>query len=173
MGAFIDMTGKQVGDWLVIERAESVRRKRVVVTRWLCHCTLCGAEKVVEGNNLRAGRSQRCRRCSARPGAPRKAVVTYHGQHERIRRERGRAATHPCVDCGQQAAHWSLDEYRDDDVIGEHNGSPARYSLDVARYVPRCVANGCHYRHDAQQRAAITTNKGAQSPCRQPSASQS
>lgn len=52
MSKMIDMTGKTVGNWYVIKRAENTKTGRA---RWLCKCLLCGTEKVVTGINLRAG----------------------------------------------------------------------------------------------------------------------
>ena len=53
----IDMTGKQIGHWLVLERAENTSTGRA---QWLCRCDLCGKEKIVTGINLRAGQSYSC-----------------------------------------------------------------------------------------------------------------
>lgn len=150
MSAFIDITGQRFGDWTVVEKAESLRRGGFSVARWLCRCA-CGAERIVEGTNLRSGRTRRCMACRVVPGAERKAVVTYQGLHERLRRERGHARTHTCVcGCGQPADEWSLDRYADDDLVGRHGRSNVRYALDLARYVPRC--RDSHRAHDAEQR---------------------
>lgn len=68
--------------------------------------------------------------------------VSYAAAHDRVRRTRGRASQFQCVDCGQGAAHWSLD--RDSQHIRFENGMP--YSTDRNDYQPRCVP--CHKRYD-------------------------
>lgn len=60
-------------------------------------------------------------------------AVVYRSAHNRVERERGKATEHACIDCGEQAAHWSFDE-----ITG--------FSPDPSRYSPRCVP--CHHRHD-------------------------
>lgn len=62
MGRFVDRTGQQYGDWVVIRRAENSPTGR---TRWLCECS-CGVQVVVHGGNLQQGVSTRCRDCSDR-----------------------------------------------------------------------------------------------------------
>ena len=148
---FIDRTGQQIGDWYVVQRAESIRRNNATITRWLCRC-VCGTERIVEGLNL--GRRSRGCGCN-RPGAPRLDVVTYQGLHERLRRERGKASAQTCVECPQPAHEWSLDRYEADDLIGQHGRSLVRYSLDTTRYVPRCRDH--HRHHDAVQRRALVS----------------
>ena len=57
MSKMIDLTGQDFGYWHVIKRAENGADGRA---RWLCLCTACGKEKVVQGAHLRAGRSTNC-----------------------------------------------------------------------------------------------------------------
>lgn len=52
---FVDLTGKQIGSWSVIEY---VRPKR-----WRCIC-VCGREKLVLGQSLRNGISRSCVSCA-------------------------------------------------------------------------------------------------------------
>jgi hypothetical protein len=73
--------------------------------------------------------------------------VGYGGFHRRLRSLRGRAADHPCADCGGQAQHWSYD--RSDPRQRETPEGP--YSTDPARYVPRCVP--CHKAFDLRHLA--------------------
>jgi hypothetical protein len=167
MGALIDLTGERFGEWLVIQQAPSLKRGGFAVARWVCRCLLCGDERVVEGTNLRSGRSRRCVACHERPGRPKLAMVTYRSLHERLRRERGRAVEHACVDCGQKARQWSLDRYEADDLIDTDRNSPVRYSLDLSRYVARCIPD--HTRHDAALRRKHTTEPGSAVPCTQTS----
>ena len=51
-----DLRGKQFGEWLVLERAESNKHGR---TMWLCRCN-CGTEKIVNGASITRGLSKSC-----------------------------------------------------------------------------------------------------------------
>lgn len=74
--------------------------------------------------------------------------ATYEAAHQRLRKARGRAASHSCVDCGGPAQQWSYT--RDDpnertDESGDHAGMP--FSLNVIdHYAPRCIS--CHKKFD-------------------------
>jgi hypothetical protein len=57
MSKLIDMQGKTFGYWYVLERAENTKGGQA---RWLCKCTACGKEKVVDGGHLRRGDSTNC-----------------------------------------------------------------------------------------------------------------
>ncbi len=84
---------------------------------------------------------------------------TYSAAHYRLKAAKGRAALHKCVDCGDQAKDWSYDGQDPDELTGYTRvGGPDRaYSLDPARYVPRCRA--CHTRHDlGGPRKAVCAN---------------
>ena len=65
--------------------------------------------------------------------------VGYMAVHQRLRRGRGPAKSHQCIDCGKQAAHWSYDHSDPNPKIDEKNGP---YSTDLDRYHPRC--RPCH-----------------------------
>lgn len=69
----------------------------------------------------------------------------YQARHLRL----GRAADHPCVDCGEQAREWSYEGRCD----GERRtaGSPA-YCTHDQHYRPRCTR--CHRRYDSTARRA-------------------
>lgn len=69
-------------------------------------------------------------------------AATEDAMHQRVRRAKGRAADHACVDCGGQAAQWSYDHLDTD----ERPGIKGPYSLGLDHYVPRCVR--CHKRFD-------------------------
>lgn len=56
MSKTIDMTGRQCGDWYVIERAGSDKRGQAL---WRCRC-VCGTEKNIVGTTLRNGTSTNC-----------------------------------------------------------------------------------------------------------------
>jgi hypothetical protein len=70
--------------------------------------------------------------------------VGYYPAHQRVVRERGPAHTHPCVDCGKPARHWSYEDGDPAEILWEERG--LRYSLDLAYYSPRCVR--CHWDRD-------------------------
>lgn len=58
---FIDMTGWRFGDWLVLQKAESLKKG----VKWLCQCD-CGTKQEIYGSTLRAGNSKSCRKCASR-----------------------------------------------------------------------------------------------------------
>ena len=69
----------------------------------------------------------------------------YQAAHLRL----GRAADHPCTDCGTLAAHWSY-------IGGAPDERPSKrgvpYSTDPTYYQPRCVT--CHHHFDQRARRA-------------------
>lgn len=81
----------------------------------------------------------------------------YDVRHLRLKRARGLASKRRCVDCGEQAAHWSL------------NKVPAKFlRVDRGRvfsagpddhYSPRC--RKCHGKHDAD---SLGTTRGRGRP---------
>lgn len=70
----------------------------------------------------------------------------YVTAHVNVARERGRAAEHACVECGQQAVHWA---YTHDDPDEKTSPQGWPYSLDTSRYVPMCTF--CHKRADTDR----------------------
>jgi hypothetical protein len=77
------------------------------------------------------------------------ALVSYSGAHRRILRTRGKAARHPCVDCGAPALHWSYDGKDPEELTAtSRRGQEVRYSGKPEHYEPRCVT--CHNHHDIQ-----------------------
>jgi hypothetical protein len=69
----------------------------------------------------------------------------YSTVHWRLSHERGRAAVHPCVDCGSHADDWSYD-HADPDELLSNDPRPLPYSLKLEHYEPRC--RPCHLRYD-------------------------
>jgi len=65
--------------------------------------------------------------------------ATYAAVHLRLRRQRGRADQHSCVDCGKRAAHWSYPHTTP-------TPGPMPYSVNLSDYEPRCAS--CHRRLD-------------------------
>jgi hypothetical protein len=64
--------------------------------------------------------------------------ATYSAIHQRLPRVKGRAADHPCAECGGNAKQWSYDHADPDERTSEFGP----YSTDLDRYIPRCVP--CH-----------------------------
>jgi len=127
--AFDDKAGKRFGTLTAIRREGSA---------WVCMCD-CGAECTVLPGCLNRGSTRSCG-----GNIHKRAVSTgYSGMHSRIRTDRGPASTHPCTDCGHQAAQWSYD-HADPDERADSDGVVAGlpYSLDLAHYDARCVS--CH-----------------------------
>jgi len=56
MPAFIDMTGHRFGRLFVLGPKKGIYKNRIV---WLCRCD-CGAEKLVFGSDLKAGKVKSC-----------------------------------------------------------------------------------------------------------------
>lgn len=62
MGKMVDLTGRTINRWFVVERIVGVRGGKVM---WLCQCQ-CGTRKLVRGSHLKAGISKGCHRCRAK-----------------------------------------------------------------------------------------------------------
>ena len=67
-----------------------------------------------------------------------KKYYTYSHFHWKVMKARGKAAERSCVDCGEQAKHWSRI------TNGDWN--------DPFQYEPRCPK--CHYWYDRRAREA-------------------
>lgn len=74
--------------------------------------------------------------------------ASYHSLHQRIRRERGPARSHPCANCGRRALHWAYDHC---DPAEVRSPKGYVYSFDISRYRPLC--GSCHQRLDRAHRA--------------------
>lgn len=82
--------------------------------------------------------------------------IRYRAAHNRLYRELGAARNHDCVDCGEQAQHWSYDHAAEDERYEIQTGLP--FSLEPEHYSPRCAK--CHSwydRHGADPRPARAT----------------
>lgn len=73
-------------------------------------------------------------------------VPTYSTAHQRVQNERGWARAHPCVDCGERAAHWSYDHQDPGELTEIIHGREMTYSPNPERYNPRCLS--CHISYD-------------------------
>lgn len=72
-------------------------------------------------------------------GQKRTETPNYRRAHKWVREERGLAADHQCVDCGEKAREWSYD-HTDPDEKKSPEGWV--YSTDPSNYSPRCKS--CH-----------------------------
>lgn len=70
--------------------------------------------------------------------------MSYSGAHAQVRRERGVATEHECVDCRAPATDWSYDNSDEREFTDRATG--CTYSGDVERYQPRC--RSCHRKAD-------------------------
>ncbi len=77
-------------------------------------------------------------------------VPSYWAMHRRVVALRGPATRQRCAECRAPAVLWCYDETDPDEQRGPH-----RYSLDPARYRPRCRA--CH-----RQRKIVDTGRMVQ-----------
>lgn len=70
--------------------------------------------------------------------------ATYSAMHLRVRKARGSASEHACVDCGKRAQQWAYD--RKDPEVRDSNFGP--YSVHLCHYEARCIP--CHKRFDLE-----------------------
>lgn len=73
--------------------------------------------------------------------------VGYTALHERVRRARGPARDHSCIDCHQPASEWSYDHL---DPNGQVSAEGFPFSVKIEHYEPRC--SSCHYRFDGRSK---------------------
>jgi hypothetical protein len=129
-----NILGQRYGTLVVAER---------VGNSWLCICD-CGEQRITRTGDLnRTGESNTC----GKPGMHLAPIVEYGAAHERVERKHGRASTHPCIDCGKRAYHWSYDHQDQDELVSQATYSAGiAYSLKTEHYEARCVA--CHKTFD-------------------------
>lgn len=129
---------------------------------WLCRCTTCGSEGSPSYSYV-ASHGKGCAPCghASRAAAWRAGGhpnligddAGYKAVHLRLKRMRGKASAHVCVDCGGQAADWSYTGDSDTGLVSTEKGVEGLlYSTDLDAYVPRCKR--CHKRHDNEVRNA-------------------
>lgn len=73
-------------------------------------------------------------------------VRTYEAQHQWLKKTRGPARSHRCVECGGRAAHWAYDHQDPDELLGPTHGRFLKYSTKAEHYQPMCVR--CHWAFD-------------------------
>lgn len=75
-------------------------------------------------------------------------LVTYSTVHQWLPQQRGRAADHTCVDCGQPARSWSYSHLCPEERLGYHGPKLMPYCHHIFEcYAARCEP--CHTRYDA------------------------
>jgi hypothetical protein len=103
-----------------------------------CAVTGCGRPLLARGF-CRAHYLRWRRHGDPRPDRPvarrRPRVASYRSALRRVRAARGPAKAWPCADCAAPAEAWSYDGTDPDERA---DGPGRRYSLDPARYRPRC-----------------------------------
>lgn len=72
------------------------------------------------------------------------AEASYSAVHLRLTSWRGKAANHPCHDCGKRASDWSYQGGCPDERSDPKSG--CTFTTDLTKYVPRC--HSCHTAHD-------------------------
>lgn len=145
-----DLSGQRFGRLIAIEIAP---RLADGATRWVCQCD-CGSTMTTRANLLLRGHTKSCG-CYARDRAAEtqaKEVVGYVGAHDRVRRLRGVARLHRCIDCGEPAEDWSYDGNDPAELIDQIKPHGSPYSLLPKHYDPRC--RPCHAAKDAAARRA-------------------
>ena len=98
MGHFIDLTGKAVGSWTVLERAGNDKYGKMM---WLCKCG-CGKVKRVAGYSMRRGESSSCKSCSNKEnkfgithgGCKTKLYAVWHSMRQRCKNINDQAWKH-------------------------------------------------------------------------------
>ena len=131
---YADLKGRTFGELTVTQRHGKA---------WLCACS-CGTQSVVRTGDLNRGSAQTC---GDRATHRRSDDIGYATAHDRVRRDRGRIASHSCVDCGGRAQHWSYDHEDPDQMFAMNiSANPVAYSNKPEHYEPRCVS--CHKRFD-------------------------
>lgn len=155
----VDLTGHRFGRWTVLHEGASYRAAGgQMKTRWACLCD-CGTRRDVPTAGLRRGTSKSCG-CLSREVAAAQMVgrtgerhnswagegVTYSGFHQRLRRIRGAASSHPCADCGEMADHWTYLH----GCADERQDSTGTFCTHLEHFEPRCVP--CHSIYDGETR---------------------
>lgn len=82
--------------------------------------------------------------------------ASYQAVHQRLRRVRGNAREHQCVDCSEDASQWSYSELGGCWARMSEEGP---YSVDLDDYKPRCAS--CHKRFDLVRLPIIRAMAGA------------
>lgn len=122
-------------------------------------CSVAGCERRHYGRGYCRAHHARWRRhgdpAAERPlGRKTPGGISYWSVHHRLAVERGPAGSHACAECAGPAVDWSYDGADPDERTDPIRGY--RYSLDLARYRPRC--RSCH------RRATVAAHPGTPAP---------
>lgn len=129
-----DLTGQRFGSIVVLSRSGK---------HWVCRCD-CGATTNGLTGDLNRGSKTSC---GNRTLHRRSDHIKYGSAHDRVRDDRGHISTHHCVNCGEQAQHWSYNHTDPSELFAyDLSKRPVAYSTDPAHYSPRCIK--CHKRFD-------------------------
>jgi hypothetical protein len=80
-----------------------------------------------------------------------KPMSAYGVVHYLLRKQRGSASKHWCVDCGKPALHWAYDHR---DVFERFDADSMQvFSVNFDHYRPMCVP--CHARLDIANAARV------------------
>ena len=134
--AWPNLTGQVHGTWLIAERGPTLHGNN---QHYWIECTECGHRKVARGMRVVEG-NIRCDNC----------ILTYANVHQRLNRERGRAADRSCIECGLAASDWAYQHNDPDERVEtiSRGGKSytVHYGLDFDSYAPMC--HRCHVRLD-------------------------
>lgn len=118
-----------------------------------------GAECIVEGCSKQVRCKDRCRyhydvmRGYRKPtpnlgqgrGRDKKEVTGYRAAHIRVEQAKGKASTHQCIKCNDQAQEWALDPT----AVHTYEDEQGRvWSMNIDDYYPMCCSD--HRRLDKQ-----------------------
>jgi hypothetical protein len=76
----------------------------------------------------------------------------YGSARARLRKQRGRAQEHRCVECGEPADVYVYKPRRNAQTYIDPRGTP--FSLDVRDYAPMCNADAAAFRKKRRAKAA-------------------
>lgn len=88
MSKLKDLTGKVIGMWKVIERAQNDSKGRA---RWKCGCIFCGSERIAAGYTLKNRKHQKCQNCSvkthgqSRKGKYHRIYIAWNSMKSRVK----------------------------------------------------------------------------------------
>lgn len=74
--------------------------------------------------------------------------ISYRAAHDRVKKIKGKASAHPCVECGAPARDWAYASGDPDELYGptSKGASWCRYSRDPSYYEAMC--RSCHLGRD-------------------------
>lgn len=86
-------------------------------------------------------------------GTTRLVTPGYRAAHTRVARDRGKASAYTCIDCSEQAGHWSFAWRRVPKTqwlwgTSNSKAAPSPYTGDPGHYEPRCHSCAAIYDKD-------------------------